>query len=639
MFDELKEKTGIYAKLGSFYTQVMTDKYRATGHRLSHVAFSNSLFQRFNSIQNNLLGYQYSNRKHLSITYQDSDLKYGTYSKSILGIPSEEEISILPDVLQGNADKVTLDASSSLAFVLTVPEDVYVRIIQYADGSVLVDGVNFKSQYGKIIFTESPISLFKGMTFFVLSYTKRERNIMCYPLQLQDVYGDVSQVVQYYKNNQSLNQFKKALYQAIGIPVVKYKESIVDRVELPHGMSYVVASGIQYDADFPHTYLNIGDTLEKDQIIGGEEFLKVYLPTDTIPSDIESVSIQNMSIAGDKDLYVPNTEATLYSNNLFQPQNFANGAGAQYYVDYVNNVGSLQKSNSSIPDRMNCIDFLRNVVANNRCIILDIDKDAIPYDIAMKLKSFIIDHAPIGVVIAEALKAGEVPPIIVSTPTTVACFGNESLPDRPFITDSFYLNNVPDTLCQLSNGDTLSFDASESNFWSGASDGSVENTWLNTKAVNQLNEALNLGDNGFTNEDFSQGSFIYYSATGNLDSTSTVTLDVSATAKVGDKIVIMVSVASRQGRNKGFQITGISDQDIRLGYAGISGDGFTYVNTNRVEYNYNNAVGENWSPEVENVNIFIVEGTLTSTQLVLSQPNTAKNGWQFIGYKTSREVI
>lgn len=637
MFDVLKEKTGIYSTLGSFYTQVITDKDRVTGHRLSHIPFQTAVFKRFNSMENNLLGYQYSHRKHLNIVYTDKDLKYGTYSKGTKGIPKESEISILPDALQGNADKLTLDENTFLAFVLKVPDDIYVRVIQYEDGSVLVDGVNFKSQYGKIIFTESPISLFKGMTFFVLSYTKRERNIMCYPLQLQDVYGDVSQVIQYYKNNQSLKQFKKALYQATGIPVVKYKESVIDRIELPHGMSYVMASGIQYDADFPHVYLNIGDTLEKDQIIGGEEFLKVYLPTDIIPSDIRAVNIQSMSITGDKDLYVHNIESTLYSNNLFQPQNFVNGTGSQYYIDYVNNVGSLQKSTNLIPDKMNCIDFLRNVVANNRCIILDINKDVIPYDIAMKLKSFIIDHAPIGVVIAEALKAGEVPPIIINTPTVVACFGNESLPDRSFITDSFYLNNVPDILLELSNGDTLFFDSSIANFWAGATDGSVENTWYNTKAVNQLNEALNLGNNGFTNEDFSQGSFVYYSATGNQGSTSTVTLDVSATAKVGDKIVIMASVASRQQANRGFQITGISDQDIKLGYAGVFGDGFSYVNTNIVEYDSNNT--ENWSPERENVNIFMAEGTLTSTQLVLSQPGTIKNGWQFIGYKTSREVI
>ena len=631
MFDELKEKTGIYAKLGSFYTQVMTDKYRATGHRLSHVAFSNSLFQIFNSIQNNLLGYQYSNRRHLSITYQDSDLKYGTYSKSILGIPTEEEINILPDVLQGNADKVNLDSSSQLAYVLKVPDDVYVRIIQYADGSVLVDGVNFKSQYGKIIFTESPISLFKGMNFFVLSYTKRERNIMCYPLQLQDVYGDVSHVVQYYKNNQSLEQFKKALYQAVSIPVVKYKESIIDRVQLPNGMSYVMTSGIQYDADFPHTYLNIGDTLEKDYIIGGEEFLKVYLPTDIIPSDIRAVNIQNMSITGDKDLYVHNIESTLYFNNLFHPQNFVNGDGSQYYIDYVNNIGLLQKATNSIPDKMNCIDFLRNVVANNRCIILDIDKEKIPYDIAMKLKSFIIDHAPIGVVIAEALKTGDVPPIIIDTPTAIACFGNESLPDRPFITDSFYLQSVGDTTVTLNNGDTIFFDASVGNFYAGDRNGTVEKQWSNTKATQQINEALNLS-NGFTNADFSELSVIYYTATGNGGSKSTITLDVSATAQVGDKIVLVVSCAAREQHTAGFSIEGITEDSIKLGYAGLGGDGFSYVQGASVTYSSDKA--SNWSPNAESVQIFKVEGILQSTQLVIEQPGTWKNGWQFVGYRT-----
>lgn len=423
MFDVLKEKTGIYSKLGSFYTQVITDKDRVTGHRLSHIPFQTAVFKRFNSMENNLLGYQYSHRKHLNIVYSDKDLKYGTYSRGTKGIPKESEISILPDALQGNADKLTLDANTFLAFVLKVPDDIYVRVIQYEDGSVLVDGVNFKSQYGKIIFTESPISLFKGMTFFVLSYTKRERNIMCYPLQLQDVYGDVSQVVQYYKNNQSLKQFKKALYQAIGIPVVKYKESIIDRIELPHGMSYVMASGIQYDANFPHIYLNIGDTLEKDYLIGGEEFLKVYLPTDTVPSDIKSVSIQNMSIAGDKDLYVNNVEATLYSDNLFQPQNFVHGDGRQYYTDYVNSVGLLEKPVSSIPDRMNCIDFLRNVVAANRCLLIQIDEERIPYDIAMKLKSFIIDHAPIGSVIAYCNGKTPVDPPEPPAPTIVTING------------------------------------------------------------------------------------------------------------------------------------------------------------------------------------------------------------------------
>ena len=638
MFDILAEKSKTISKLGSFYYSTVSDK--DTAHKLSHVSYLNNILQSSHDMLKSTLGYPVINKKNKVINFTDKDIEYyifDTKNKSANFIPNINELIQLPKSINGDIAKVKLESGYCFAFRVSIPEDIIIRTIQLSNGDLLINGLNFKSEYGYIIIRDNPIALFDNMSIFALGYAQLQRNILCYPLSLQDVYGDVSFVVDYYKNNQSLIAFKKALMQAIGAPIVLYTSSIIDKSQFKDGCVYTTYDKNVYVVPHKHNQYNVGDTLNKGQVLGADDFIKVYLPTDIIPSDIRAVNIQNMSITGSKDLYVHNIESTLYSADIFQPQNFVNGEGSQYYIDYVNNIGSLQKSTSAIPDKMNCIDFLRNVVANNRCIILDIDKEKIPYDIAIKLKSFIIDHAPIGVVIAEALKAGEVPPIIITTPTSISCFGNESLPDRPFITDSFYLNNVPDTLCELSNGDTLFFDSSISNFWAGATDGSVENTWYNTKAVNQLNEALNLGDNGFTNEDFSQGSFIYYSATGNQGSTSTVTLDVSATAKVGDKIVIMASVASRYQANRGFQITGISDQDIKLGYAGVFGDGFSFVNTNRVEYNPNNT--ENWSPEKENVNIFMAEGTLTSTSLVLSQPNTNKNGWQFIGYKTSREVI
>lgn len=401
MFDELKEKASTLSKVGSFYTSTITDKDRYTAHKLSHTTYNTNLFKQFNSLKTLLTGVQYFNNKFLLIKFKDKDIKYGYYqADNAAEVPSLQDITIYPDELQGDTSKITLIGSDKLAFILTIPSDLYIRVIQLSDGSVLAEGINFKSQFGKIIFTESPISLFNSMEFLALSYTERKRNILCYPLQLQDVYGDVSYVISYYRNNQSLSQFKKALYQAASIPVAKYREKIVDLVKLSNGVSYITNSGIHYDADFPHTQLNIGDTLEKDQVIGGEEFLKVYLPGDTLPSDIEALNIQSMSMTGGKSLYVYNSDSVLYIDNVFQPQNFAKGEGSQYYTAYVNKVGSLSKVSASIPDRMNCIDFLRNVVTANRCIILQVDKEKMPYDISMKLKSFIIDHAPIGSVIA-----------------------------------------------------------------------------------------------------------------------------------------------------------------------------------------------------------------------------------------------
>lgn len=402
MFDTLKEKSKTLSKVGSFYTSVITDKDINVAHRLSHIPYCTSLFQNFNNIYKSLTNDAYSNKKDLRIDYKDSDIKCGTYdsqNKNSDYLPELEDITILPQQFQQRLDKITLEDNFSLAFVLTVPSDIYVRIIQLHDGSILTEGLNFKSQFGSVIFTENPIALFKGMYLFALSYTQRNRNILCYPLQLQDVYGDISHIVDYYRNNQSLKQFKKALYQAIGIPVVLQDDVIKDKVNLTNGVSYTTFNGLHYDADFPHTHLNIGDIIRKDYIIGGEEFLKVYLPDDIIPESIEAVSIQNMSITGDKSLFVKNITSELYKDNLFQAKNFVYGDGKQYYIDYINN-NPQEKPSRDIPDSMNCIDFLRDVVAANKCIIIQIDEEIIPYDIAMKLKSFVIDHSPIGSVIA-----------------------------------------------------------------------------------------------------------------------------------------------------------------------------------------------------------------------------------------------
>jgi hypothetical protein len=54
---------------------------------------------------------------------------------------------------------------------LNVPKDIYVRIIRLNDGSVLTEGLNFRSQFGKILLRDNPITLFNGMGFIALSYT------------------------------------------------------------------------------------------------------------------------------------------------------------------------------------------------------------------------------------------------------------------------------------------------------------------------------------------------------------------------------------------------------------------------------------------------------------------------------------
>ena len=225
---------------------------------------------------------------------------------------------------------------------------------------------------------------------------------------------------------------------------------------------------------------------------------------------------------------------------------------------------------------------------------------------------------------------------VASAAPVVVTFGNETAPERDFITDSFFVNNVGETTYELKNGATVTLTPSSGNLWAGSTDGSVEKTWENDAAITAMNTALGLtATNGFTADDFSAGSGIYYTASGNSGSTSTLTLNLGETAKVGDTITLFVTAASRAQHTAGFSITGLGD-DITLSYAGLNGDGFTAASGSSVSYSGDLAA--NWSPNTESVQIFQVTGTLTSTTLTMSQPGTAKNGWQTLSYVVAPAV-
>ena len=219
---------------------------------------------------------------------------------------------------------------------------------------------------------------------------------------------------------------------------------------------------------------------------------------------------------------------------------------------------------------------------------------------------------------------------VAAAAPVVVTFGNETAPERDFITDSFYVNDVGATTYTLQNGATVTLTPSTGKLWAGSSKGSVEKTWGNAAAITAMNTALGLtATNGFTAADFSVDSGIYYTATGGETSTSTLTLNLGDTAKVGDTITLFVTAASRTQHTAGFSITGLGD-DITLSYAGLNGSGFTTASGSSVSYS--NDLSSNWSPNTESVQIFQVTGTLASTTLTMSQLGTKKNGWQTLSY-------
>ena len=219
---------------------------------------------------------------------------------------------------------------------------------------------------------------------------------------------------------------------------------------------------------------------------------------------------------------------------------------------------------------------------------------------------------------------------VASAAPVVVTFGNETAPERDFITDSFFVNNVGETTYTLKNGATVTLTPSGGNLWAGSTDGAVDKTWGNAAAITAMNTALGLtATNGFTAADFSVGSGIYYTASGNGGSTSTLTLNLGETAKVGDTITLFVTAACHVQHTAGFSITGLGD-DITLSYAGLNGNGFTAASGSSVSYNAN--LASNWSPNTHSVQSFKVTGTLTSTTLTMDQQGTKKNGWQTLSY-------
>lgn len=398
MFNFYKEKSDILSKLGSFYYKILAN-HDNIALNLSHTAFQTDIFnilnQTINSISNSdVFIVQHNNL----IEFKDEDIK---------GYILDTDGNIKTTLIHGNyIGNEQLEEGDSLKFELIIPNDCYVQIIATEDNKLLFEHINFTSEFGKITFTHNPIAIFSNMRLLAKKVLRRKRNIMCYPLGLQEVYGDTSYIIDYYKNNQSLSAFKKALYQSIGMVIIVEEDFIVDKLPTETGYIYITNKGKQYQADYNHNELAIGDIVHKDQIIG-EELLKVYLPEDTIPTEITGVQLLTSSIQGDNTLIIPNEERSLYTNNKFNPTNFVTGTGLPGYVQYVNDIGRqdiLQYFIDNNTTTLNCIEFLRNIIANNRCIILDIDEDNIPENMFIRIKSFIIDNAPINCLVLKAYK-------------------------------------------------------------------------------------------------------------------------------------------------------------------------------------------------------------------------------------------
>lgn len=444
MHNLIKDKYNILGLIGSFYTNQMNSQASKQAGRITYVPFQTNITSKINQIIQYLSGNCYSVADYLVIPISETVIEYG-----VLGENQDVRSIEYKNFYKTYINNLELQKNQRIIYKINFNEDIYATALQLEeDASLLFEGVDFTSEFGCIYTYNTPSSIF-GDSIHIRKYIQKKVNSNNYRLGVQDVYGDTNFIADFYRNNQSLKAFKYALLQAAGFPIIQEDDYIKNKLRTKNGCVYVTSNGKFYTADFKHNELSINTPVTKNQYIGSE-ILSIILPEDPIPSNVQYVNFNGGSVTGNKDIVISNSTKTLFNDNIFIAENFAQGgAGKQAYLNYINQLGAAEKPSASVPDSMNCIDFLRNVVAADRCLIIQIDEEKLTYDMTMKLKSFIIDNAPIGSVIAYC--NGEIPvdPPVDPEPEP------EPLPELIRLRTNIDMSAPEDKIDYLDDGTTL----------------------------------------------------------------------------------------------------------------------------------------------------------------------------------------
>ena len=442
MFDYFKEKYSILPKLGSFYYKILNTEDKIAS-KLSKIAYQTTLYKRFSTLIQRMLG---------------KKVMFDGFNKVL------------------NFKDTDIIKESDVEFTVKVPDSMYITSIQLDNGDVLFDKVNFQSKFGSITVKDSPINLFHNMTFTAKHYYKKLRNINCYRLGLQDVYGDVSHIQQFYKNNQSLHQFSLAVYRSVDIPV-GLQDAVVHQII--HNVA-IDSEGNQYN-NVPST-LKVGDVIRKDQILGDQ--IKIYLPGDKIPSDIVRIYPTVYSISGRDSLYLVNKKGKQYNSQWFyNAEEYFKGDSAQNYNNFINSIGKIQATDQikqSDIQFSNSIEFIRKIVAPGRCIVLHVNKSAISYEQLLRLKSFIIDNLPIGAIVFMADTADDLEEVVP--------VWDKSYIDLAEPSDLFTQDDSNITLEELNLNSQDGFTVAVGLNWTGVSAGPL--LWISNQYGQEYNNSL-----------------------------------------------------------------------------------------------------------------------------------------------------
>lgn len=444
--DLVDEKATMLSRCGSFWYHTVTDKDRDTCRLLNNTACLTRVNRQLsNACRATLSGgyfrdhYRYVRFTREDIVYNGADkvlaARYGghmtaegdTEIENYTALKPKENDGLLTarnkDIIMlpgtGTSGTFVLPAEYMAEFGLRTDPDMMVESIEF-NGRLLLDGVDFKSAFGYIAFPYNPEAVFPGLGFMARSVTYRKRNILCYTMSLDNIYGPVDRVMYYYRVSQSPHSFVMAAAQACGLAVVREDCRIIRVLPLHDGAAYITSTGERYDAPYPHSRLGVGTDLPKNYVIGGRELLQFILPGDdiselttldtgealpvrlTLKTGRVGLSVLEaadgrygewhriVDLGTDPDNLVPVDGNRAY-NGMWRYQSGVDGGPAEW------SDSCILPSHAHIAD--SAIDWLVNTACRNKCIVVRINEGVMPRDMQLKLHAFIRREAPAGCVL------------------------------------------------------------------------------------------------------------------------------------------------------------------------------------------------------------------------------------------------
>ena len=422
--ESVQEVASMLAKTGSFYYKNLSPDGMVIARKLAQLHSNCRVLAQFKAAGELALSGGYFNDFGIVIHFSDKDIDYFGAKDALQERPVKNELVVknytalanqenkllteldrearLKQILafpyipaEGSSSEDVVAFRDSLQYGLYIDKNVFVSSITTEDGSLLLNGVDFESYFGVILFKINPYVLFPKGRFLASSLTRRCRNILSFVLGVDDVYGPIDRVLAYYRVAQSPKTFYYAAAQAIGMCVVP-EDCVVTSVEPLHkGYAYITTIG-KLDAPYNHTPYSKGDDIPRNTVIGGNELFDIVLPGESLPSDMGSVSLDYLlPVSG---LSAPNAPISISSGGVFSPAFEGSASAKAKYLEFVKeqNGGALPANSTGTT---NAINYVRNTLAPRRCIILRVNESRMYGDMQMSLDRFIERELPIGVVL------------------------------------------------------------------------------------------------------------------------------------------------------------------------------------------------------------------------------------------------